>query len=114
MINVSRAILTHYTTPDLLAIACRPVQISPNSFRHVITVVAARSYFLLQSLDSKSNEPCFPHEVLVLVPELSRQVKNEEYVVLDDFNSLKLQSSYKIYTSPNKLSLVQLYSIYHH
>ena len=70
-------------------------------FRHVITVVAARSYFLLQSLDSKSNEPCFPHEVLVLVPELSRQVKNEEYVVLDDFNSLKLQSSYKIYTSPN-------------
>ena len=81
MINVSRAILTHYTTPDLLAIACRPVQISPNSFRHSITVVAARSYFLLQSLDSKSNEPCFPHEVLVLVPELSRQVKNEDYMV---------------------------------
>ena len=50
-------------------------------FRHIITVVAARSYFLLQSLDSKSNEPCFPHEVLVLVPELSRQVKNEEDVV---------------------------------
>jgi len=62
------------------------------------------------------------------LPELSLQVKNEDYmvpvlrfprkddrqVVPDDFNSLKLQSSYKIYTSPNKLSLVQLYSIYHH
>ena len=128
VINVSRAILTHYTTPDLLAIACRPVQRSPNSFRHIITVVielCPTSYY--QSLDSKSNELCFPHEVLVL-PELSLQVKNEDYmvpvlrfprkddrqVVPDDFNSLKLQSSYKIYTSPNKLSLVQLYSIYHH
>ena len=81
VINVSRAILTYYTTPDLLAIACRPVQRSPNSFRHIITVVielCPTSYY--QSLDSKSNELCFPHEVLVL-PELSLQVKNEDYMV---------------------------------